>query len=148
MKHKTNPLVGARVKDLQFLSGTWRGTLGNSYVEELWTIETRSNMTGMFRWIRGDEIYIYEIMALVEVADTVQFFLRHFNKEFVASEEKDEPLKFLLTELTERKCVFVLAKSPEKGFISYEITDEDKLRFADFEPDGSLSFELVFEKVA
>ncbi|MHA1957057.1 MAG: DUF6265 family protein [Candidatus Thorarchaeota archaeon] len=147
MTHSKTPLKGKTVSDLEFMTGAWRGEKEDDIFEEHWTPEIKNNKTGMFRWMKGDEIFVYEIMAFVENDGNLQFLLRHFDKSFTAWEEKETPLVFLLTELTDNKAVFVSSTTPDGGFLQYELIDSKTLRFSDFESDGSLSFELLFHKL-
>ncbi|MHA1934667.1 MAG: DUF6265 family protein [Candidatus Thorarchaeota archaeon] len=147
MTHSKTPLKGKTVSDLEFMTGAWRGEKEDDIFEEHWTSEIKNNKTGMFRWMKGDEIFVYEIMAFVENDGNLQLLLRHFDKSFTAWEEKETPLVFLLTELTDNKAVFISSSKPDGGFLQYELIDSKTLRFADLESDGSLSFELLFSKI-
>ncbi|MHA2286084.1 MAG: DUF6265 family protein [Candidatus Thorarchaeota archaeon] len=95
------------------------------------TVSDLEFMTGAWRGEKEDDI----------------FEEQHFDKSFTAWEEKETPLVFLLTELTDNKAVFVSSTTPDGGFLQYELIDSKTLRFSDFESDGSLSFELLFHKL-
>ncbi len=146
MTFSTTPLIGKSVKDLTFLSGAWQGENGTDIFEEHWTMELQKNMTGMFRWLKGGEIFVYEIMAIVEREEHIHLLLRHFNKDFVGWEEKEKSLIFILAELTGTKALFIKADKPKDGWLMYERVDDKTLKFADLESDGSESFELTFNK--
>jgi hypothetical protein len=147
MGYSTSPLKGPLFEKLDFFTGAWRGKSNDDQIEEHWMPDARNNRTGMFRWIKEGDVFVYEIMALVERNDEVHLLLRHFGKEFECWEEKDKPMVFILTELTDTKAVFILSTKPEGGFLVYERADEKSLIFRDLEPDGSVSFELLFAKL-
>ena len=147
MVYSTSPLKGAHIEKLDFFTGAWRGQSDGDQIEEHWMSDVQNNRTGMFRWIKDGEVFVYEIMALVKRNDEVHLLLRHFGKEFECWEDKNKPLEFILTELTDKKAVFILSTKPEGGFLVYELVDDKTLRFCDLEPDGSISFELRFFKI-
>jgi hypothetical protein len=146
MAYSNSPLKGAPLEKLDFFTGAWKGESDGDQIEEHWMPNTQNNRTGMFRWIKNDEVFVYEIMALVQRDDEVHLLLRHFGKEFECWEEKDKPMVFILTELTDTKAVFILSTKPEGGFLVYEQIDENSLVFRDLEKDGSVSFELQFSR--
>ena len=146
MTFSTTPATGKSVKDLAFLGGAWLGEKGTDLFEEHWMLATKKNMTGMFRWLKDGEIFVYEIMALVERDGNVHLLLRHFDKDFVGWESKERSLIFILAELTGTKALFIKAEKPKDGWLMYERVDDKTLKFADLESDGSVSFELTFSK--
>ena len=148
MGYSTSPLKRPPFDKLDFFTGAWRGKRNGDQIEEHWMPDVQNNRTGMFRWIKNGEIFVYEIIALVERDEEVQLLLRHFGKEFECWEEKDKPMVFILTELTDAKAVFILSTKPKGGFLVYELVDDKTLRFSDLEPDGSVSFELHFSKIS
>ena len=147
MTYSIIPLKGKSVRDLAFLVGHWRGEMGSDEFEEYWLPESHSNMTCVFRWIKDSEIYIYEIVALVERNDEIHMFLRHFDKEFTAWEAKDKPRDFVVTELSKDQVVFIDSANPESGFLRFTTRKKNTLEFFDHEPDGTVNFSLTFKKV-
>ena len=148
MVYSTTPLKGASVKQLEFMTGAWKGKSDGDQIEEHWMSEVQNNRTGMFRWIKDGEVFVYEIMTLVERNDEVQLLLRHFGKDFECWEEKENPMIFIATIIRENKAIFMRSTRPESGFLMYERIDEKTLKFSDLEPDGSVSFELHFTKIS
>ncbi|MFW9843525.1 MAG: DUF6265 family protein, partial [Candidatus Thorarchaeota archaeon] len=71
MTYSKTPLKGKSVSDLEFLTGHWRGDLGEDIVEEYWLPEAFSNKACIFRWIKKGEIYIYELVAMVKRDDEI-----------------------------------------------------------------------------
>ena len=147
MGYSTSPLKRPLFEKLDLFTGAWRGKSKDDQIEEHWMSDDQNNRTGMFRWIKKGEVFVYEIMALNERNDEVHLLLRHFGKEFECWEEKDKPMVFVLTELTDTKAVFILSTKPEGGFLVYELVDDNTLKFIDLEPDGSVSFELIFSRI-
>ncbi|TFG29988.1 hypothetical protein EU528_08885 [Candidatus Thorarchaeota archaeon] len=147
MTYSTTPLKGKSVRDLEFLTGHWKGMMGDDIVEEYWLPEMYSNKACVFRWIKKGMIYIYEIVSLVEREGEIHMLLRHFDKAFAAWEEKDNPRDFVVTELSEKEVVFIDTQNPDGGFLRYDASKKDTLEFFDHEPDGTINFILLFNKV-
>ena len=147
MTYSTKPLKGKSVQNLGFLVGHWRGEIDSDIVEEYWLPENHSNMACVFRCIKKGEIYIYELVTLIERGDEIHMLLRHFDKNFTAWEEKDVPRDFVATELSAREVIFIDTRNPGGGFLRYDTSKDDTLEFYDHEPDGSVNFSLSFTKV-
>jgi len=147
MTYSKTPLRGKSVRNLDFLTGHWKGTAGDDIFEEYWLPELHSNKACVFRWIKGGEIYIYELVALVERDGEIHMLLRHFDKGFTAWEEKTSPRDFVVTEMTETEVTFIDTGNPDGGFLRYDTSKKDTLEFSDHEVDGSINFSLVFTKV-
>ena len=147
MTYSTAPLKGKSVRDLDFLTGHWSGMAGDDYFEEYWLPEIYSNKACIFRWIKKEEVYIYEIVALVERDGEIHMLLRHFNKGFVAWEEKDTPRDFVVTELSDTEATFIDTQNPDGGYLRYDTSKENTLEFFDHEPDGTVNFSLLFTKI-
>jgi hypothetical protein len=148
MKYSKFPLKGISVKQLDFLTGHWKGETDDDIFEEYWLPEMYSNKVCVFRWIKNGEIYIYEIVALVEKSGEIHMLLRHFDKGFVAWEEKNAPRDFVVTGLSENEVIFINSQNPESGFLRYDTSKKDTLEFFDHEPDGTINFTLLFKKIS
>ena len=147
MTYSTTPLKGKSVSALEFLTGHWKGKAGEDLVEEYWLPEEYSNKACVFRWIKKGEVYIYELVSLVERDGEIHMLLRHFDKAFIAWEEKDSPRDFVVTEISKNEVVFIDTQKPDGGFLRYDTSKKDTLEFFDHEPDGTINFTLLFKKV-
>ncbi|MFX1481839.1 MAG: DUF6265 family protein [Promethearchaeota archaeon] len=147
MTYSKAPLKDKSVKALDFLTGYWRGTSGDDIFEEYWLPEVSSSKACVFRWIKRGQVYVYEIVALVERDGEIHMLLRHFNEAFTAWEEKDSPRDFVVTELSETEVTFVDSQNPEGGYLRYDVSKKNTLEFSDHEPNGTVSFSLSFTRV-
>ncbi len=147
MRYSTEPLKGKLVDDLEFLTGYWRGKSGEDIVEEYWLPAEQNNKACVFRWIKDGNIYIYEIVALVDRDNEIHMLLRHFDMNFHAWEEKESPRDFVVTMLSATEVVFIDTKNPNSGFLRYDVSKPNTLEFFDHEPDGTVNFTLAFSKV-
>jgi hypothetical protein len=97
----TEPLTGATVSDLMWLTGQWRGHRGDDVIEEAWGWPIGGTMMGMFRWVRADDTpFFYELTVLEPRDDTVVLRIKHFHPGLVGWEEKDRCVTFGLVAVT------------------------------------------------
>lgn len=98
--------AGADVDELAWLAGSWALEQNGSRLEEVWSAPSGNSMGGHFRWIRGGELWMTELLSITEEPGGVVFRLRHFSAEMTSWEEKDDPLTYRLTERAERRATF------------------------------------------
>lgn len=67
---------------LAFLTGTWRGTVGEDQVEEIWSAPTGDAMVGVFRWISHGKTTLYELLSIKAEGNDAVLRLRHFHGDF------------------------------------------------------------------
>ena len=103
--------VTAGIKDLGFVSGSWRGTQGGSVIEEHWMEPEGDGIVGTARVVSGGKTRQTEIGLMEQRGESVVLLLRHFGNGQVAREEKDAPLLFVLKDLVGRRAEFVEEKS-------------------------------------
>ena len=117
------------VKDLAWIAGTWRGKVGEDVVEEIWSEPAGRSMAGVFRWMKGDGIYMYEILALEQDDEGVGLLMRHFGKGLVPWESEGEkiPVRKCLDPKGQKKAVFEDPAIPFPKRIVYELVDAKTL---------------------
>lgn len=96
----------ARLKDLDWLSGTWHGKLGESRMDEVWTEPEGPSMVGTFRVYKADRAKFYEFMTIDQAGDTLNLRLRHFSGDLTAHEDKTGTLVFGLVSLGKHRAIF------------------------------------------
>jgi hypothetical protein len=106
----------ASMKDLEWIVGTWTGTLGGSAIEEQWTPATGGSMAGTFRVVAKGKAKFYEMLAIEDSSAGPVMLIRHFKPGLVALEEKDGAFKFALESARNGWAVFVNKSTtpPEK----------------------------------
>jgi hypothetical protein len=99
--------------DLDWLVGTWRGDKDGDRIEEAWFEPAAGAMLGAFRWLRGERVVVYELLALEGSAEGVVLLLRHFGPGLAAREERDGALAFDLVEARPGEVLFA-GRDPER----------------------------------
>ena len=103
------------IDGLEWLSGCWvmgEGGAEGEYLEETWSPAREDALVGCFRWSRGGEVWLYEIMVIEVEGDSLVFRLRHFDRGLKPwASEADGPLTYPLAELASGRVVF---ENPER----------------------------------
>lgn len=101
------PPSAAAPADLSWMAGHWRGEMGEDVIEEVWLPAAGGELLGMFRWLKGGEVYLYELFTIEPGPDGPLLLLRHFDPGLVAWEEKGEPYRFEPVSVGEGEATFV-----------------------------------------
>jgi hypothetical protein len=96
----------ASVEELAWLEGHWLADALGGTAEEIWAAPKAGAMMGMFRAERDNEISFYEFFTIREVDGSVLLQIKHFQRDLVGWEEKDETVDFPLVKLEERTVWF------------------------------------------
>ena len=101
------PSPPARIADVAWLTGYWIGEGLGGEVEDVWLPPKAGVLLGAFRLHRTDgKPGFYELFAIEEVDDTLQFVVKHFNPDWVGWEEKDKALRIRLSRIAPGEFAF------------------------------------------
>jgi hypothetical protein len=101
------PAPPARIADAAWLQGYWQGEGLGGTVEDVWLPAKAGVLLGAFRLVKADgKPGFYELFAIEEIDDTLQFVVKHFNPDWVGWEEKDKALRIRLSRLAEGEMAF------------------------------------------
>ncbi|HEY0701836.1 MAG TPA: DUF6265 family protein [Candidatus Acidoferrales bacterium] len=92
----TDPTL-AKLSDLGWLEGRWRGEWGPRMAEQVWFSPKAGAMEGMFRVIEGDKTLVIEYFTLVQKPDGIALYIRHFTPTLAAWEKSDATVLNLAT---------------------------------------------------
>ena len=95
-----------RLADLAWIAGHWTNEDGGNLSEEVWSAPAGDSMLGMWRFVAGGKVKVFEILTLTEAEDGVRLRLRHFDPRLVGREEKDRPVELRAVALEGREVVF------------------------------------------
>ena len=132
------PSPPARIADVAWLQGYWVGEGLGGEIEDVWLPPKAGVLLGAFRLHRTDgKPGFYELFAIEEVDDTLQFVVKHFHPDWVGWEEKDKALRIRLTRISAEEIVF--------GRIVFQRTAPDGLvvKLAIREKSGELRHETL-----
>jgi len=137
------------VEDLSFLTGSWRGELGDSLVEETWLPPEKGNLTGVFRMTEGGSVSFVEIMTITETNVSTMYRLRHFNSALVPwADEIDGPMEAVV-ELVDEESVRLNMVNPAFGVeaMTYDREGDTLVGTVVFMDKNREPFSLTFERV-
>jgi len=122
---ESKPPQNITLADLQFISGHSRGTLDGGIIDELWSEPAGDSMMGVYRYIKGGKVEMYEFMAIQQTANGPVLLLKHFNPGLEGREEKAKVWTYPLIRWSGGEAVF---ESPDKGTrIGYRVTGKGVL---------------------
>ena len=90
----------ASFDDVSWLVGDWVGNAFGSHMEEVWNPPSADSMVGMFK-VYDDEkgVNFYELMLLTKHNDSLVLKVKHFTKDFIAWEKKEDFVSFPLVKV-------------------------------------------------
>lgn len=94
------------IDDFAWIVGHWRGTGMGGEFEETWNPPLGGTMMGMFKMIEDGQVSFYELCCIAKVDDKFVLKVKHFDKGFVAWEEKAEFTEFPFKEMRTGSLVF------------------------------------------
>lgn len=119
------PAASADLADLSWIAGHWRGSLGEDGIEEVWLPAAGGEMVGMFRWLKGGELFLYELFTIELGPEGPRLLLRHFDSGLTAWEEKGEPMRFEPAAFADGEAAFV--HPPNGTRLTYRRRGDDGL---------------------
>ena len=125
--YPTNGLTGVTPADLGWLTGSWLGKNGNNHVEEHWSQLNGGTLMGMFRWIKGGNVWFYELCAIEQEADHVLMRVKHFFPKLLGWEEKDASYEFLLVQVKHGEAIFYEHLLPDPRWLVYRLHGDNRL---------------------
>lgn len=102
------------IEELDWLAGAWVNEGSGARLEEWWSAPVGNSMVGHFRWIRGGELWITELLSITEEEGGVLFRLRHFSADMTPWEAEDDAFVYRLTDRAAGRAAFA-ALDPRAG---------------------------------
>ena len=115
------------INEVAWIAGHWVKEQEGARLEEIWSKPDGDCMMGMFRWVKGGKVWIYELLTIRAEEGTLVFRFRHFSNEMGAWEPKEEPLTYRLTSLSQHEAVFENPKSEKHRLYAFQREGDDTL---------------------
>ena len=97
----------ARIEDIAWLAGHWKGQALGGVAEEIWSPPQANAMMGSYRLIKNDTLIVfYEIVTITEDGQSLTLKLKHFNTDLTGWEEKNVVREFKLVKKEKNKLWF------------------------------------------
>ncbi len=95
----------ANIEQMNWLCGHWKGSIASANIEEIWVEPQGHQMMGIFR-MYNEEIELYEFMSISENDGSLTLKIKHFDKNLIAKEEKEQYEEFKLVHIEENMAYF------------------------------------------
>lgn len=105
-------------KNIDWLTGHWRGEAFGGIVEEIWSQPEAGTMMFSFRLIKNNEIGFYEFGFIQQKGNSLVLKLKHFNNDLTGWEEKDKWVEFPLVKQDQNTTWF-------DGFTIEKVNDNE-----------------------
>jgi hypothetical protein len=99
-------LASVKLTDVAWIAGHWVNDDEGNLSEEVWTTPAGGSMLGMWRFVSGGKVRIYELLSISETDSGLVFRLRHFDPQFVGREDKDRSLALKLVRFAGKEAAF------------------------------------------
>ena len=110
----------AKLSDVAWLAGPWRGDLYGGKIEEVWTPGIGGVMMGMFRMVNAKgQASIYEFQVLEETPEGVNLRIKHFNRALKGQELPEKFVDFKLVRSTAQEAVFAAVEEDARVTLVY-----------------------------
>jgi hypothetical protein len=107
----------ASVEDLAWMTGTWKGPMGEQVLEETWIRPAAGTIAAMIRITDGDRTEVVELILIEEAEDSLVFRVRQWLPGYVP--RSSEPQLMELTEIGERRVRFEAPEPRELRSLTY-----------------------------
>jgi uncharacterized protein DUF6265 len=95
-----------RLADLAWMAGRWIDDAGGNLSEEIWAAPVGDSMMGMWRYVAGGKVRIFEMLTIGEHEGGLAMRLRHFDPRLAGREDKERPVVLKLVRLANREAAF------------------------------------------
>ncbi len=96
----------ARIDDVSWLAGYWKGEGLGGVSEEFWTKPAGGSMTGVNRLVKDGKTVFQEILIIMEQQNSLILKLKHFNPDLTGWEEKEKTIDFALVHVGPNEAFF------------------------------------------
>jgi hypothetical protein len=118
----------ADIHALAWMTGSWSGLLDGELVDEHWSAPAGGMMMGMFRWLKNERVYYYELLVIEPASNGLVLRLKHFDSGLNGWEEKGMAVAYPLVHASEREATFERGGSfRSTRFVYRRVSDNELL---------------------
>ncbi len=129
------------IDQVDWLSGSWKGTAFGKEFEQVWNPPSAESMVGFFKLMDEGKVDFYELLVINQVEGRLTMKVKHFTREFVAWEEKDDYVSFPIVAIEENEIHF-------SGISFHRVDDDNFIGYIVMRTkDGLKEEKLTYQRV-
>ena len=133
-----------RISELAWLTGTWRGPMGERLLEEQWSVPAAGSIAAVVRFFAGPQTQIVELLAVREINDGYEMVINQWSGNMQPL--SPAPQTMALDQLQERSISFKSASPGGMRHLHYSSPDDSTLNIAVELTEGT-QFNLELRRV-
>lgn len=119
------------IQDLEWMTGTWRGSFGNMEIEESWNEPRAGIIQAMVRLANENKLMIIEMIVIEEVDDSLRLHIQQWDPGMIKHDPEKQRMD--LVSLGERS-------------VSFEAIDDGLLKKLTYKRTSETDFEIHVEQ--
>jgi hypothetical protein len=114
----------AKVTDLAWMTGSWKGALGPGTLEETWSQPDAGSIAALVRGTGNGQTNMIELIVIEEAEGSLVLRLQQWNPGFVPRSPSAQEMR--LVEIAERRAAFEAVGEGSLEKLTYSRPDDDK----------------------
>lgn len=132
-KKSESPRVTS-IDQLDWLTGSWEGPIGDSVLEESWLPPRANTITAVVRLTKGSVTEFVELIKIEKIDQSFELRLNLFDASLKPRSEKPQVLK--LSKISDKSVTFNGVNEGSHRKLSYELVGNDKFAIRIITADG------------
>ena len=112
------------IDQLNWLTGSWEGPIGDSVLEESWLPPRANTITAVVRLTKGSVTEFVELIKIEKIEQSFELRLNLFDASLKPRSEKPQVLK--LSKISDKSVTFNGVNEGSHRKLSYELVGNDK----------------------
>ena len=122
------------IDQLDWLTGSWEGPIGDSVLEESWLPPRANTITAVVRLTKGSLTEFVELIKIEKIDQSFELRLNLFDASLKPRSEKPQVLK--LSKISDKSVTFNGVNEGSHRKLSYELVGNDKFAIRIITADG------------
>ena len=122
------------IDQLDWLTGSWEGPIGDSVLEESWLPPRANTITAVVRLTKGSVTEFVELIKIEKIDQSFELRLNLFDASLKPRSEKPQVLK--LSKISDKSVTFKGVNEGSHRKLSYELVGNDKFAIRIITADG------------